>query len=101
MAARIGVLVRWRFTAHFSTQQLSMHARTQTLRRYVPLLLSWTCSVALSAWGYVTWMLPVPDGTEAYANTVSYQLTMFTIFVFPLWLLLLFAFVAMRRMRER
>jgi hypothetical protein len=46
-------------------------------------------------------MLPVPDGTEEYANTVSYQLTMFTILVFPLWLILLFAFVAMRRRRGR
>jgi len=75
-----------------------MHAWTRTLRRYVPLLMSWACAVGLSAWGYVAWMLPVPDGVEEYANTVSYQLTMFTIFVFPLWLLLL-AFVAIRRRR--
>jgi hypothetical protein len=54
----------------------------------------------LSAWGYVAWMLPLPGGVEEYANTVSYQLAMFTIFVFPLWLLLLFAFVAIRRRRE-
>ena len=78
-----------------------MNAWTRPLRRYVPLLLSWACAVALSAWGYVAWMLPVPDGVEEYANTVSYQLTMFTIFVFPFWLLLLLAFVAMRRSRGR
>ncbi len=78
-----------------------MRAWTRPLRRYVPLLLSWACAVALSAWGYVAWMLPVPDGVEEYANTVSYQLTMFTIFVFPLWLLLLLAFVAIRRRRGR
>jgi hypothetical protein len=74
-----------------------MNAWTRILRRYSLLLLSWACAVALSAWGYVAWMLPVPDGVEEYANTVSYQLTMFTIFVFPLWLVLLALFVIRRR----
>lgn len=78
-----------------------MHGWTLLLRRYGPLFLTWACAVALSAWAYVAWMLPVPEGVEEYANTVSYQLTMFTIFVFPLWLLLLLASIAIRRRRGR
>lgn len=77
-----------------------MQSLVEALKRYGTLILSWSTAVALSAWGYVTWMLPVPEGVEEYANTVSYQLTMFTIFVFPLWLLVLALFVMLRRRRR-
>ena len=63
------------------------------------LLLSWAAAVASSAWCYVRWMLPVPEGVEEYANTVGYQLTMFSFFVFPLWLLVLAVFITLRRRR--
>ena len=76
-----------------------MQSLIGALRLYGTLILSWAAAVVLSVWGYVAWMLPVPEGVEEYANTVSYQLTMFTIFVFPLWLLVLAFLILLRRRR--